>query len=126
MLISVFIVSVILIFVTYNMVREAQVSSVNSSAFRIQQVMEGARSCAMASGIDSKVRFEANTVLVTCMETNYKLKFEDEQITNNFPGSVAIFNENGVVSQGATINVCNQRQCKTLTIGVGRSDVQIK
>ncbi len=126
MLFSIFLIAIIISFVSSNLINEVSRSDVTSAGYEIQAGLELARSCALATAEDATVSFGQSAVTIKCERVDRNLKFDDVVITTNFPNNIAKFDEHGNVSQAATIEICNQRLCQTLTIGVGRSDVNVK
>lgn len=125
MLLSVFIISLLMVIISFDLVAEVRKADVQAATLEIQTILEGARSCAMATNSESSVKFNHNQILVNC-GTEYNFELENVDVTTNFPNQTAIFDHNGIVNQAATINVCNNQSCSKLTVGIGRSDVQIK
>lgn len=126
MLFSLFIITIIVSFVSYNVILEVRTSQVTNASLQVSASLEAGRSCAMASREDASVKFSAEKIEVDCNKNTHVIEVPKVEITTNFPSDTAKFNSRGVVNRGATINVCNKSGCKRVTIGIGRSDVQIK
>lgn len=126
MLVSLLIISVITLFVSYNAVAEVRSNQVQAGSRQVAASLEYGRSCAMASKLESKLIFKPHQIAIECSQNDRELSFDNVDITTNFPNNTATFNQRGIINQGATINVCNQSGCTRVTIGIGSSDVQIK
>lgn len=126
MLISIFIITLILSFVSYNIIGEVRRSQVSSAAMQVQSIIELTRSCALASGEDGILKFGEAYASLSCEYLNKNYYFDQVEVNTNFPDNTAKFNQEGVVNQGATIDICNNFSCQQVTVGVGSSDAQIK
>lgn len=126
MLFSVFIIAIIVSLITYNVVYEVRRSELSNSQLQIEGSLELARSCAIANQTMSSVTFGRHQLAIECVDSNQTVAFDNVEITTNFPNNVATFNSSGIVNQAATIDICNPSGCEQLTIGVGRSDVNVK
>lgn len=126
MLLSVFIIAIIVSLITYNIVYEVRKSELSNSQLQIEGSLELARSCAIANRQDSRVVFGLHELQIDCYDNVQAVEFENVEINTNFPNNVAIFNSSGSVNQAATIDICNVSGCVQLTIGVGRSDINVK
>lgn len=126
MLFSLLIIAIIMMFVSANVLAVVRASQVKNGARQVVASLEYARSCALASKEEAKLVFTEDGIGITCRQDHREIKIEQVSITTNFPKNTAVFNQSGVVNQGASINVCNQSGCQQVTIGIGRSDVQIK
>lgn len=126
MLFSLLIISMLMIFITFNLIGEVTASNLKSATLTIQSVLEGARSCAIATKQTSSVVFNENSLEVNCGTADYVSRLNRVTVSTNFPNSTATFTKSGIVNQAATIEVCSKSKCTDITIGIGRSDVQIK
>lgn len=125
MLISIFILSIIILLLAFNYASQSESSKLSSTLLQLQTILESARSCALATGDEAIITFSDSVVTVDCDE-HLSYEFTGIVITTNFPNDTGKFYASGVISQGATIEVCVPKRCKQLTIAVGRSDVTIK
>lgn len=126
MLVSIFIITLILSFVSYNIIGEVRRSQVSSTAMQVQSIVELSRSCALASGAESILSFSNSNASLSCEYLNKNFYFDQVEVNTNFPNNTAKFNKDGVINQGATIDICNNFSCQQVTVGVGSSDAQIK
>lgn len=126
MLLSVFILSLITILVSFNVVDEVRKNQLRDDAYKIQMALETARSCSIATSSKSKLEFLSDKILYTCSSMKKEIKFDDRKLKTNFPNNIAVFNQKGAINRAATISVCLENTCKNLTIGIGKSDVKIK
>lgn len=126
MLISLFIITLIVILVSYNLIAEVRRSNVMAASYQVQTLIELGRSCAMATTDESSIQFSNNKAVVNCQNTINNFEFDNVTITTNLPNDTISFYSTGVVNQGATIDICNNQMCKQVTIGVGVSDAQVK
>lgn len=126
MLFSILIITIIVGFVSYNIVYEVRRSQLTNGQYQVAGSLELARSCAMATRSGGQVIFEADRINVSCEHMSQEIIVDKVTLTTNFPADTAKFDEGGIINQGATIDVCNQSGCRAVTVGVGSSDVQIK
>lgn len=126
MLFSVFIIAIIVSVITYNVVYEVRRSELSNSQLQIEASLELARSCAIANQEQSRVIFKPNQLQIDCFGSQQAIAFPNAEITTNFPNDIVSFNQSGIVNQAGTVDICNESGCKQLTIGVGRSDVNVK
>lgn len=126
LLLSLFVITIITTLVITNVIDEVKTNQVKVGSRQVVTSLEWGRSCAMATNVDATIRFSSNHIVVKCNHNEQLFSTENVEISTNFPNDTAIFNERGVVNQGATINICNEAKCEQVTIGIGRSDVQIK
>ncbi|WOO87619.1 type II secretion system protein [Mollicutes bacterium LVI A0039] len=126
MLISLLIISCITTLLVYNIYNQVQATNLETASKQIVTLLETARSCALANQSNSTVEFASSSVTVSCPDMQRVWQFDNMVIDTNFPDNTAVFYKSGVVNQGATIKMCNETRCQIITIGVGRSDVQIK
>lgn len=126
LLLSLFVITIITTLVITNVIDEVKTNQVKVGSRQVVTSLEWGRSCAMATNADANISFSSNHIVVKCNHNEQMFSTKNVEISTNFPNDTAIFNERGVVNQGATINICNEAKCEQVTIGIGRSDVQIK
>lgn len=125
MLLSVFIISLLMVIISFDLVTDVRRADVQAASLELQSILEGTRSCAIATNSNSSVTFNNNIIDIKC-DREYQFVLKNVDVVTNFPNQVATFDRNGIINQGATIDVCNNQKCNKMTVGIGRSDVQIK
>lgn len=126
LLLCLFVITIITTLVITNVIDEVNTNQVKVGSRQVVTSLEWGRSCAMATNTSATVSFSSNHIVVKCSQNEQLFSTENVEISTNFPNDTATFNERGIVNQGATINICNEAKCEQVTIGIGRSDVQIK
>lgn len=125
MLISVFVISIILYMFVYEITNEVQAGEVRSAAFEVEALVEGARSCALANQSNSTVTVKTSGLIINCSADSYEAKLDEVELTSNFPSDKIEFSEKGIVKRGGTVNVCKHKVCEKVTIGIGKSKVNV-
>lgn len=125
MLISVFIISIIFYMFIFDIANEVKEGRIRSTSFEIEAVIEGTRSCGIANQTSSVVTLLTSDIVIDCGEESYDVQLEDVNITSNFPNNKIEFSEKGIVKRGGTINVCSKEVCEKITIGIGKSKVNV-
>ncbi len=126
MLMGLFVLSILLIYITFNISNEVNKSILSSASLQVKSILETTRSCSLATNKTATVVFSDNSALFTCGDEKETIIFDKVNLTTNFKENKVSFNSNGSIHQGGTINICKNDSCKKVTIGIGKSDVQIK
>lgn len=127
MIVVVSVIGLVITSTAVGLTKSLVANEVHSTSLRIIDSAEKVRLCSSTIEKESKLQIMSSKLIESCDNNSNEIILPNKiTIDTNFPNDTIVYTENGTITRGGSINVCEQSYCEKLSVSIGRSEFEIK